>query len=244
MKLIMYVYLIACCLAPRIAFTGEPTDNQNITIPIESHFAAYGLGRILHINVDSRGPNHGLASILMHENIGREITTNRFVVSISPLTAARAFPQSDNGSDRDDRYLPPSQWPANTEQLYFVVVARRSNDYFLTSIDDAARWEETQSLKAYLASGQFSKDNEKAKLLNEELESLRQEMSRTLAKLDPNITDDEYSVIMGPLEKREKELSAAYYEVWSRMKYVPFDADNIEDQSLKISVKDSIGQSE
>ena len=226
--LINMVYLIVVCfVTPHTSSGDEPYESMNGTKPIEAHFAAYGLGTVLRLKVDPGQPDHGLAMIQMQENIGQETTTNRFVVVIDPYTTAPAF-STHNGIPRDGAlYLPLSKWSIEPTQTYFVKIFRRANDYFLTSIDDAARWEEQQGLKAYLASGQLPKDKEKAEELNEALDSLRQEMSRILAGLDPNISDDDYFAVMGPLEKREKELSAEYFEVWSRMKYIPFNADII-----------------
>ena len=106
--------------------------------------------------------------------------------------------------------------PLSLRRHDFVTLSRRTNNYFLTSIDAEARWEEQQGLKAYLASGQSPGDKAKAEALKEELKSLRQEMSKILAGLDPNISDDGYFAVMGPMEKREPELRAEYFEVLSR----------------------------
>lgn len=229
MKLLIHMvcFIIVCFVAPRISCGNEPNENMDGAKPIEAHFAAYGLGTVLRVKVDPDQPDHGLAIIQMQENIGQEPATNRFVVVIDPYTTAPAFSTHDDIPKDGAWYLPLSQWPIDPTQTYFVQIYRRTNDYFLTSIDAVARWEEQQGLKAYLASGQLPKDKEKAEELNEELDSLRQEMSRILAGLDPNISDDDYFAVMGPLEKREKELSAEYFEVWSRMKYIPFNADII-----------------
>ncbi len=209
---------------PRDGCGVEPHGSMNDAKPIEDHFAAYGLGTVLRLKVDPDHPDHGNALIQMQENIGQERTTNQFVVVIDPRTTAPAFPKSAEIPIDGIWSLPLSQWPIDPEQTYFVIIARRTNDYFLTSIDVVARWEEQQGLKAYIASGQLPKDKAEAEAINEDLASIRQEMSKVLAGMDPNISDDDYFAVMGPMEKREKELSDKYFEVWSRMKYVPHNA--------------------
>ena len=208
-------------LASRISYGDQPSGGIDGTILVEDHFAAYGLGSVLRMKVDPSHPDYGLAVIQMQENIGKETATNQFIVAIGPLTAAPVFPNSDGIPLNRALYLPVSRWSVDPNQVYFIMIAKRSNDYFLTSIDFVERWKEDQGFKQYIASGQLSLDKAEAEAIAEDLTSLRREMSRILATLAPNISDDEYLKVMGPLEKQEKELSDKYNEVWSRMKFVP-----------------------
>lgn len=223
MKLFVGIFcgMILACSAPLSTHGVEPDGRMGDTNSVEDHFAAYGLGTVLQVIADPDRPDHGLTTIQMHQNIGKESGTNRFVAAIGPLTTARAFPYSDGIANNGSAHLPLSQWPLEPKQSYFVVIARRTNNYFLVSIDNGKQWEQQQGLQAYLASGQLPKDKEKAAELAEDLDRLRQEMSQTLAGLDPNISDEKYFAIMKPLETRERELSAKYQEVWSRMQTVP-----------------------
>lgn len=186
--------------------------------PIESFFSAYGLGNITRMKVDPDHPDNGHATIQMLENIGQEKGTNQFEVAISSFTAAPIFPNPNRFAPNEPPYLPLAQWMVEFEKPYFVQICRRTNDYFLTSIDFVARWDEKQGRKAYLASGQFEEDKKQAYALIEEIDSIRHEISRLTAKFESlEISDEDYQNRMAPLEKRENELNAEYQEVWARV---------------------------
>jgi hypothetical protein len=190
-----------------------------VAAPISDLYAAHGAGVILRVKYDPLRPEYGRVLIQMKENIGLEQNTNLFTAAISPITSVGGFLEYPPGDSKTrPAKLLFAKWHNDPQARYFVSISRREEGYFLSRIAMIEQWEMNKDMREYAESGRLPLDIAEGNMLLHELEYHRQEMTRVQTELDPDISDQEYMGVMGPLLEHEKILQDKYFDVWSRIK--------------------------